>query len=106
MFGIILSQRVCYRQYRNSHFWDGDILRLLTYHGKANCCGAKVKAARINAGLSQEQLAAMVQLNGHALTQKAISRIEAGERIVPDFEIPLLAEALNIDPLWLISAEK
>ena len=33
---------------------------------------------------------------------KAISRIEMGLRIVPDYEIPLLADALNADPLWLI----
>ena len=49
-----------------------------------------------------KKLAAIIQLNGHGLTQKAISRIETGERIVPDFEIPLLATALNVDPLWLL----
>lgn len=67
-----------------------------------NCCGEKVRLAREQAGLSQEQLAAKVQLQGHALTQKAISRIEAGSRVVPDYEIPLLANALQVDPLWLL----
>ena len=57
-------------------------------------------------GLSQEQLAAKVQLSGHALTQKAISRIESGQRIVPDFEILLLANALNVDPLWLLNIKE
>ena len=77
-------------------------MRLLTIDGKCNICGERVRLARERRGLSQEELAAKIQLNGHSLTQKAISRIEMGLRIVPDFEIPLLASALNVDPLWLI----
>jgi len=80
-------------------------MRLLTLDGKCNACGERVKAARERADMSQEQLAAKVQLSGHALTQKAISRIEAGARIVPDFEVPLLATALNVSPLWLLGIE-
>lgn len=77
-------------------------MRLLTVDGKCNICGERVRAAREKQDLSQEQLAAKIQLNGHSLTQKAISRIELGLRVVPDYEIPLLADALNVDPLWLI----
>ena len=77
-------------------------MRLLTLDGKCNICGERVRVARENRKLSQEALAAKIQLNGHSLTQKAISRIEMGLRIVPDYEIPLLADALNVDPLWLI----
>ena len=40
------------------------------------------------------------------MTQKAISRIESGARVVPDFEIPLLAAALDVSPLWLLGIEK
>lgn len=80
-------------------------MRLLTLDGKCNSCGERVREAREQSGISQEQLAAKVQLRGHALTQKAISRIEAGQRIVPDFEIPLLAVALNVSPLWLLGME-
>lgn len=79
------------------------IMRLLTLDGKCNTCGERVRIAREKAQLSQEQLAAKIQLKGHSLTQKAISRIETGVRIVPDFEIPLLASALNVDILWLLS---
>lgn len=81
-------------------------MRLLTLNGKCNCCGERVRAARERLGLSQEQLAARIQLRGHALTQKAVSRVEAGERIVPDFEVPLFAQALGVDPLWLLGIEK
>lgn len=81
-------------------------MRLLTWEGKCNCCGDRVRKAREKAGISQERLAAKIQLQGHALTQKAISRIEAGTRVVPDFEIPLLAIALNVDPLWLLGIKE
>ena len=64
-----------------------------------------MKALRKSQGLSQEELAAKIQLNGHLLTQKAISRIETGLRVVPDYEIPLLANALKVDPLWLLGLE-
>ena len=50
---------------------------------------------REEAGLSQEQLAAKLQLAGLNLTQKAISRIETGDRVVPDFELIYLSQALN-----------
>lgn len=80
-------------------------MRLLTMDGKCNICGDRVRIARERLELSQEALAARIQLNGHSLTQKAISRTEMGLRIVPDYEIPLFAEALNVDPLWLIGLD-
>lgn len=89
----------------NSHFWDVIALRLLTLDGKCNACGEYIRKAREQRGLSQEQLAAQIQLHGHSLTQKAISRIESGQRIVPDFEIPLFAAALHVSPLWLLGIE-
>lgn len=77
-------------------------MKLLTMDGKCNICGERVRLAREKIGLSQEALAAKIQLEGHSLTQKAISRIETGIRVVPDYEIPLLAKALDVDPLWLL----
>ena len=41
--------------------------------------------------LSQEQLAAWLQLEGLSINQKAISRIETGERVVADYELLYLA---------------
>ena len=45
-------------------------MRLLMVDGKCNICGERVRLARDRQELSQEQLAAKIQLNGHALTQK------------------------------------
>ncbi len=81
-------------------------MRLLTLDGKCNCSGERIREAREAAKLSQEQLATKIQLRGHTLTQKAISRVESGQRIVPDFEIPLFAEVLGVDPLWLLGMKE
>lgn len=80
-------------------------MRLLKMEGRCNVCGGAVRQCREALGLSQEQLAAKIQLRGHSLTQKAISRIEAGERVVPDYELPLLANALGVSPLYLLGLE-
>lgn len=41
-------------------------MRLLTLDGQCNICGGRVRDAREKAGLSQEQLAAKIQLNCNA----------------------------------------
>lgn len=46
--------------------------------------------------LSQEQLAAWLQLEGLNINQKAISRIETGERVVADYELLYLAKVLRV----------
>ena len=56
-------------------------------------------------GLSQEQLAARVQLLGLEVTQKVISRIETGLRVVPDYEVVIWAQALDTTALWLLQIE-
>ena len=74
--------------------------------GRCNVCGERVRLARKRKGLSQEQLAARMQLAGHSITQKAVSRLESGERVVPDYEVPLLAQVLEVSPLWLLGVEE
>lgn len=64
--------------------------------GNANASVRKIKELREAAGLSQEQLAAKVQLVGLNLNQKAISRIETGDRVVPDFELLFFSEVFDV----------
>lgn len=81
-------------------------IRLYTLNGKCNISGGRVKAARIKNKMSQEELAAKMQLAGLQMGQMAISRIETGKRLVPDFELPILAEALGVSTDWLLGKEK
>lgn len=46
-----------------------------------------------------------LQLLGLQIGQMAVSRIETGKRLVPDFELPILAEALDVTTDWLLSKE-
>ena len=76
-------------------------MRLYTLGDRFNLCGERVREARTRAGWSQEELAAKLQLAGLQLGQMAVSRIETGKRVVPDFELPVLAEVLRVSTDWL-----
>lgn len=85
---------------------QGVKMRLYTLDEKCNISGEKIRKARINAKMSQEILAAKLQLMGLQISQMAISRIETGKRVVPDFELPFLADALGVTTDWLLGIKK
>lgn len=68
-----------------------------------NIIGAKVKLARTNNKITQEQLAARLELNDIQIDKIAISRIESGNRFVADFEVVEIARALNVSVDFLLS---
>lgn len=74
--------------------------------GKCNASGVKIRELREGAGLSQEQLAAKLQLVGLNLNQKAISRIETGIRVVPDYELIYFSNVLNVPICKLLEQEE
>ena len=80
-------------------------MRLYTPGDRFNLCGERVRDARVKAGWSQEQLAAKLQLAGLQLGQMAVIRIETGKRVVPDFELPIIAEVLGVTTDWLLGKE-
>ena len=80
-------------------------MRLYTLDGKCNISGPRIREAREKAGMSQEELAVRMQLDGLQMGQMAVSRIETGKRLVPDFELPLLAAALGVTTDWLLGKE-
>ena len=81
-------------------------MKIYGFEGKSNSSGERVRFAREKLGISQSQLAARLQVEGVQLNQKAISRIETGERIIADYELVYLAKALNEDPTWLLLGEQ
>lgn len=80
-------------------------MRLYTLGDRFLLCGERVREARMRMGWSQEELAAKLQLAGLQLGQMAVSRIETGKRVVPDFELPILAEVLRVSTDWLLGKE-
>lgn len=62
-----------------------------------NCIGPQVRTLRKKKELTQDQLAARLQLAGlHSVDRVTVAKIESQIRSVFDFELPVLAEALGV----------
>ncbi|MBO5292481.1 MAG: helix-turn-helix transcriptional regulator [Lachnospiraceae bacterium] len=72
-------------------------MKIYNYDGKANIVGPQIRAARKSLKLSQDELAAKMQLNNVEISQKVISRIEKQERFVTDYELLVFSRVLDID---------
>lgn len=59
--------------------------------------GKNIRILRERAGLTQEQLAARLQLGGCDITRSAVAKIEVGQRHLYPDEIILLKELLHTD---------
>ncbi len=64
---------------------------------RCNICGKNVRKLRVQRKMSQDQLAAKLQIEGLGVNQNSISRIETGKRIVTDYELKALAAVLKVD---------
>lgn len=73
-----------------------------------NIVGSRIREARTAAHplLTQDQLAGRLAARDCALDRVAITKIEAGQRHVFDFEIPPLALALGVDVKWLLGLQE
>ena len=80
-------------------------MKIYDFNGKKNICGAKIKSARKKQGLSQENLAARLQVEGINIERDSVSRIEIGTRFVADYELAALCRILNVTPAYLLGIE-
>lgn len=77
-------------------------MKLYDYRGKCNMSGEHIREQREEMGLSQEGLAGKLQLLGLEISQNAISRIERGLRVVPDYELKYFARVFNKPVEWFL----
>ena len=77
-------------------------MKIYDFNGKKNICGTRVKEARKKLKLSQENLAAKLQVNGINIERDSVSRIEIGTRFVADYELLALCKILNVPPEYLL----
>lgn len=77
-------------------------MKLYDYHGRYNLSGIRIREKREALHMSQEGLARALQLEGMEVTQKTISRIEKGLRVVPDFELKYFSAALHEPVEWFL----
>lgn len=80
-------------------------MRIYKPDERCNISGLRVREARKRLKLSQGMLAARLQVRGLQVEQMAISRMETGLRIVADYELPVLADALEVTVNWLLGLE-
>lgn len=81
-------------------------MRIVPIDGERfNLCGSRAREARQRAGISQDELSVQLQLRGLQVGQMAVSRMETGKRIVPDYELPIIADALRVTVEWLLGKE-
>jgi len=71
-------------------------LKVTKVEGKCNICGKRFRKLRRERGLSQENVAVKLQLEGLNMTQGTISKIETGKRVIADYELRYLAMVLDI----------
>lgn len=80
-------------------------MKIYDFDGKKNICGKRVKEARKKIGLSQDDLAARLQVSGVIIERNSISRIESGARFVADYELLALSNILKVTPSYLLGLE-
>ena len=71
--------------------------------GKKNICGDRIREARVVQRMSQNELAAKMQVEGITIERDSISRVEIGTRFVADYELKVFAKVLNVNILWLLA---
>ena len=77
-------------------------MKIYDFNGSKNICGERVKEARKKLKLSQENLAAKMQIEGVIIERDSISRIEIGTRFVADYELLVLCKILKVSPEYLL----
>ena len=80
-------------------------LKIYDYNGRKNISGERIREARLKKRLTQQDLAARVQVEGVIIERDSISRVEIGTRFIPDYEIPVFARVLGVSALWLLGIE-
>ena len=76
-------------------------MKIYDYNGAKNVSGDRIRQARTAKRLSQDALAAKMQVSGVVIEREAISKIETGDRFVADYELRAFAQVLGVGMDWL-----
>ncbi|KAA8666393.1 helix-turn-helix domain-containing protein [Clostridium sp. HV4-5-A1G] len=82
-------------------------MKIYWHGGNKNIIGTRVKKARSmhKPRLTQENLAAKLELMDIRIDRISISRIESGDRFVADYEVVGIAKALDVSLDWLLTGK-
>lgn len=65
--------------------------------GTKNMIGSKVVAIRKEKGIKQKDFLAQLQVLGMDISATSLSRLEGQYRLVQDYEVVIIAKALEVD---------
>lgn len=71
-------------------------MKQITFNGNKNIIGKRLAELRKERGLSQNDLAAKMQLLNVNIDQQMISKIEKNNRQVTDYELACFCKCLNV----------
>lgn len=78
-------------------------MKKISYYDNKNIIHSRLRYYREAQGLSQEQVAAKLQVLNVNIDQQALSRIEKNQRMVTDYEFACLCHVLNVTEADLLS---
>lgn len=81
-------------------------MKMYSYDGKRNIIGDTIKKLRKARKLSQQDLAARLQVAGICIERDSISRIENGSRFISDFELKAMAQILETTINYLVDFDE
>ncbi|GIO97112.1 XRE family transcriptional regulator [Clostridium perfringens] len=73
--------------------------------GNKNIIGSRVIAIRKSRGIKQREFLARLQTLGLDISQTSLSRLEGQDRLVQDYEVVMIAKALEISVGYLLGEE-
>ncbi len=80
-------------------------MKIYDYNGRKNICGEQIRRARLKQHMTQEDLAAKLQLAGIVIERDSVSRMEIGTRFVADYELMELSRILGVSVNWLLGQQ-
>jgi len=73
--------------------------------GDKNIIGSRVVAIRKSKGIKQREFLARLQTLGLDISQTSLSRLEGQYRLVQDYEVVIIAKALEVSVGYLLGEE-
>lgn len=77
-------------------------MKIYGFDNRCNICGENIRLIRAKKKVTQTDLAARLQVRGVQLNQNSICRIEKGKRVVADYELLVIAQALGVSVMALL----
>ncbi|MCG7385598.1 helix-turn-helix transcriptional regulator [Paenibacillus sp. ACRRY] len=73
--------------------------------GDKNIIGSRVVAIRKSKGIKQREFLARLQTLGLDISQTSLSRLEGQYRLVQDYEVVMIAKALEVSVGYLLGED-